>query len=77
MNESYRVINGRKARGVSKRFSEEELRKRGDRLRSVQHLSVASKIRKAVASKARKAELKRQVKAAAEVGVFVPVQDWE
>lgn len=66
-----------KARGVRKNFSEEERRKRGERIRAVQAIGVLARVKKAEALKAKRAELKRQVKAAAEVGVFVPVQDWE
>lgn len=62
-----------KARGVPKKFSEEERQKRRDRLEKARNVRL-----QAMAGRKRKREaLKKLIKAGASVGVFVPVQDWE
>jgi hypothetical protein len=77
MKSEYRSVNGKKAAGVSKDYSAEEREKR--RVRFVAMAQKAAMVRWKPLNdlKRKRAELKRQVREAAEAGVFVPVQEGE
>jgi len=77
MKSEYRSVNGRKAAGVPKDYSPEERAKRRERFAAMSQKAAVARWKPMNDLKRKRADLKRQVRIAAEAGVFVPVQDWE
>lgn len=73
----YRSVNGRKAAGVPKKFSAEEIEIRKARLESARLRAVAVIRSKAEARKRKLEEHKRFVETMAQLGIFVPIQPFE
>lgn len=69
----YRILNGRKAAGHPKNFSQEEIDRRILLLKRARLVRMGR--RQSLARK--REEMKRLVKEAASRGVFIPVQDFE
>lgn len=66
-----------KAAGVPKKFSTEEIERRKARLAIAREALLADRRRQKAESERRREEHRRLVKTMAELGVFVPVQDFE
>lgn len=77
MKSEYRIANGKKAAGVAKNFSAEEREKRRERFAAMSRKAAVARWKPLNDLKAKRAKLKLQVKAAAEAGVFIPIQEWE